>query len=291
MVQTGIAPTATGSWRVGALPCEIDLRDAQSLEQALHTPAQPPDAVLHLAAQSSVAESFQHPYQTYESNFLGTLNLISALKVAKFTGRLVYVSSAEVYGNVPSDELPVAESRAVAPRSPYAVSKAAAELLCLQQARTDGMDVIVCRPFTHIGPGQDRRFSVSDFAAQLVEISQGLRRPVLNTGNIDLTRDFLDVRDVVRAYFSVLAAGESGCVYNVCSGQERSLRTLIGMMTDYLGISVEILVDPARLRNGEQTRMAGSNGRLKTHTDWSIEERMEDTLIRIVDYWKARNQS
>ncbi len=149
-----------------------DLTNPASLERAL------PDAfdfVIHLAAQSFVPESFRDPRHTFDVNFMGTLNLFQALKNRGFAGRVLYVSSAEVYGQVPSAEMPIDESRPLEPRSPYGVSKVAAEALCGQWGRTEGLDVVVVRPFNHIGPGQTDRFVVASFTRQVAEIKLGLR--------------------------------------------------------------------------------------------------------------------
>src|SRR5437867_674679 len=186
----------------------VDLRDANRLRRAVAHIA--PDAVIHLAAQSFVPESFAHPRETYEINFFGTLNLLDALKAAGFTGRLLFVGSGDCYGVVAPAELPIDEAQPLRPRSPYAVSEAAAEALCYQWSQSEPFAIVMTRSFNHIGPGQSERFVVSDFARQLVEIRKGLRSPLIRTGDIDVTRDFTDVRDVVQAYLLLLERGTRG---------------------------------------------------------------------------------
>ena len=267
-------------------PIDLDLRDPDSVMRAVRHAR--PDAVIHLAARAAVAESFSDPYGTYAVNFLGTLNLLSALRATGFSGRFLYVSSGDVYGAVPSDKLPIREELPLAPRSPYAVSKAAAELLCGQWERSHDFDIVICRPFNHIGPGQDRRFAISEFAAQLVAIKRLGAAPILEVGNIDVTRDFLDVRDVVRAYFLLLDHGKRGVVYNVCSGKEQSLRTMIELLSQRLGLNVEIRIDPTRVRAHEQLRVAGSPDRLVADTGWAPRENLQNTLDRIIGYWEMK---
>jgi GDP-4-dehydro-6-deoxy-D-mannose reductase len=165
------------------------------------------DAVIHLAAQSFVPESFKNPLETFDVNFTGTYNLFSALKEYGFHGKILYISSGDIYGLVSEDKLPITEDYPLKPRNPYAVSKVAAEALCYQWSTTEGIEIVVARPFNHIGPNQSERFAVSSFAKQIAEIELGLRKHVLNAGNIDITRDFLDVRDVADAYKLLLEKG------------------------------------------------------------------------------------
>ena len=165
------------------------------------------DAVIHLAAQSFVPESFKNPLETFDVNFTGTYNLFSALKEYGFHGKILYISSGDIYGLVSEDKLPITEDYPLKPRNPYAVSKVAAEALCYQWSIAEDIEILIARPFNHIGPNQSERFAVSSFAKQIAEIELGLRKPVLNTGNIDITRDFLDVRDVADAYKLLLEKG------------------------------------------------------------------------------------
>lgn len=285
-VSSGTTDNSHENVQIVPAPAELDLRDADAVAQAV-TSARA-DAVIHLAARSAVPESFSDPHGTYAVNFIGTLNLLCALRSTGFSGRFLYVSSGDVYGAVPVADLPIREQRPLAPRSPYAVSKAAAELLCGQWERSHDIDMVICRPFNHIGPGQDRRFAVSEFAAQLVEIKRTGAAPILNVGNIDVTRDFLDVRDVVRAYFLLLDRGRRGVIYNICSGRERSLRSMIELLSERLGLNVEIRVDSTRVRGNEQARVAGCPDRLIADTGWVPRARLEETVGRIIGHWEMK---
>jgi GDP-4-dehydro-6-deoxy-D-mannose reductase len=261
---------------------EYDLRDPASIERAIA--GKPLDCVIHLAAQSFVPESFRDPKQTFEVNFIGTLNLFQALQRCEFRGRLLYVSSAEVYGRVEPSEMPIDEAHPLRPRSPYGVSKMAAEALCDQWSQTEALDVMIARPFNHIGPGQSERFVVSSFARQLAEIKLGRRDPVIAVGDVDVTRDVTDARDVVKAYLLLLEHGSTAEVYNVCSGREFWIRDILTMLIDLSGVEARFFQDPAKLRTTDQPRLLGSFDRLHRRTGWipgiDLRTSLRDTLAQ-----------
>lgn len=284
-VRQAIAAGRYGDWSFEAPPPGWDLRDEEAVRRLVRDVR--PDGVLHLAAQSFVPRSFEHPRETLEINVFGTLYLLQALREAGFAGRMLFVSSADVFGRVPEDELPVSERRQPEPRSPYGVSKFAAELLALQWQRTEGMDVVVARPFNHIGPGQDAHFVLPSLARQIVAIERGQQAPVLEVGDIDTTRDFTDVRDVAAAYGAILDRGRSGATYLVGSGQERRIRDLLTEMCRLAGVSPEIRQDPAKLRPAEQRRMRADATLLATDTGWGPTIPLSTTLNDILE--DARN--
>jgi GDP-4-dehydro-6-deoxy-D-mannose reductase len=262
------------------------LQDKSALLQGIEETR--PDVVIHLAAQSFVPRSFENPRETYEINFLGTLNLLEALRDGGFKGRLLYVGSGDQYGRVEEENLPIAESLALFPRNPYAVSKAAAEMLCYQWSQSGDMDVVMARPFNHIGPGQNENFALSGFARQIVEIKLGRRDPAILTGDLNVTRDFTHVEDVVRAYLLLLSRGQRGEVYNVCSALEFNLGQLLQQMLTIAGVEAEVRPDPARFRAAEQKRVLGSNEKLRRHTGWQAQIPMEISLQQILNDWETR---
>lgn len=264
----------------------IDLKNSSALVRVVRVVN--PDAVIHLAAQSFVPESIQNPLHTYEVNFLGTLNLLAALKENGFRGRMLYVGSSDTYGLVDSASLPVVEDSPLRPRNPYAVSKVAAEALCYQWSQTGSFEVVMVRPFNHIGPGQSERFVISDFARQVVEIKGGLRPSLIRVGDIDVTRDFTDVRDVVRAYALLLERGGNGEVYNVCSGKERSVLSVLESLLRLAGVEAEIVQDAERLRKSEQRRVFGSFAKLHEATGWQPEIPFEQSLKDILTDWEKK---
>jgi len=247
-----------------------------------------PSAVLHLAALSFVPDSFKAPERTFEVNFLGTLRLLEALSESGFKGRFLFVSTGDAYGKVRGEELPIQESMPLRPRNPYAVSKAAAEALCFQWSQTGPFEVMMARPFNHIGIGQAPTFAISDFARQIAEIRVGKRAPVLEVGNIDVTRDFSDVSDVLDAYALILEAGRNGEAYNVCCGIERSIRSLVERLLMLSGVKADIVTDSARLRPADQPRVCGSHAKLTAHTGWAPRVSMDETLLNLYRYWEKK---
>ncbi len=186
------------------------------------------DYVIHLASQSFVPRSIINPRETYDINFMGTLNLLEALSHSNFGGTFLFISSSDVYGIVSEDQLPIKECNTISPRSPYAASKAATELLCKQWGTSEkDIRILISRSFNHIGPLQDERFVISSFCKQVAMIKCGLQKPLINVGNLKVTRDFTDVRDVVSAYRLLLEEGVHGRTYNVCSGQEILLESVL----------------------------------------------------------------
>lgn len=261
----------------------VDLGDPERVSAAVAQVR--PQNVIHLAAQSSVGLAIQDPVATYRTNFNGTLNLLMALRKHGFTGRMLYVGSGDVYGSVPEEKLPVAEDQPLRPRNPYAVSKVAAEALCYQWSQTGPFEIVMARPFNHIGPGQSPMFAVSHFARQIVARQAGRAAARLQVGDIDVTRDFTDVRDIVRAYTALLRGGRNGEAYNVCCGLERSLRQVIEALCEVCGVRIELEVTPDRLRPSEQRRMRGSFAKLHADTGWEPAIPFDQTLRDIVEYW------
>jgi len=272
-------------WTIVEVPHSFQILDPAATRELVMREA--PDAVIHLAAQSSVPAAFEDPESTLRVNVLGTLNLLQALKLAGFRGPMVFAGTGDVYGAVAEDALPVDETLLPQPRNPYAVSKLAAEALCRQWCITEGMHVVLARPFNHIGPGQSEDFVVSGFSKQMAAIREGRQAAELAVGDIDVTRDFCDVRDVVRAYFALLELGVPGEVYNICSGRERSVRSILEMLIEIAGIPIAIKADSARLRRAEQRRMCGSARKIRSTTGWEVMTPIEKSLADTLSYWEA----
>jgi GDP-4-dehydro-6-deoxy-D-mannose reductase len=244
-----------------------------------------PDCVVHLAAISSLQESFHNPSETFEINFGGTLNILIALRESSFTGRLLFVSSSEVYGQLSESDLPVNEFGLTKPLNPYAISKIASEAICYQWSQREKFKIVIARPFNHIGPGQSDRFAIANFGRQIAQIKLGLAAPVLQVGDIDTTRDFTDVRDIVMAYVKLLDVGKNGEIYNVCSGVERSVRSLVERMCELTGVTVEIRSDLDRFRINEKRRVFGDNAKIKAATGWTLIYSIDETLTSIINDW------
>ena len=263
-----------------------DLLEPASLDAWLQDDC--PDAVIHLAGQTFVPEAFREPAQTIKVNLLGTLNLLQALKRRGFRGTFLYVSSGDVYGQIAEDELPIRECRLPQPRNPYAVSKVAAELLCLQWGYVEPWRIMVARPFNHIGTGQGEAFVIPSMARQLIRVRKGLQPARLEVGDVDVTRDFLDVRDVLQAYLALLERGQSGEIYNVCSGIELKVRDMIARLAELADVGVELVQDDARMRRAEQRRVVGCADKLQQETGWKPGISITETLQSVLSDWEAR---
>lgn len=262
----------------------IDLCDPDSIRSALKN--KQPEAIIHLAAQSNVPEAFHHPLKTYQVNFLGTLNLLTVLKECHFRGRFLFVGSGDMYGMALPETLPIQENVCLHPRNPYAVSKVAAEALCYQWSQTEDFEIILARPFNHIGPGQSEQFAIASFAKQIAEIKLGMRPAVIQVGDLDVTRDFTDVRDIARAYQLLLEKGNNGDAYNVCSGVERSVKSLLYALMSSAGVTASIEQVENMMRKVEQRRIFGSCKKLHLHTGWEPQIPLEQTLQDILSDWE-----
>ena len=283
-IQSRLA-SPDAAWQLLPAASRFDLTDPHSL---IDLWPHMPDAVIHLAGQTFVPEAFRDPARTFDINLLGTLNLLQALKARGFQGTFLYVSSGDVYGQVSENDLPITEQQAPCPRNPYAVSKISAEFLSLQWGLSEGWPVLVARPFNHIGSGQKESFVIASAARQIIRIKQGLQAPQLEVGDIDVSRDFLDVGDVVSAYFALLEKGQAGQVYNICSGREQSIRSLIEQLADLAEVTMQLVQDPARMRRADQRRVCGSHERLTKTTGWTPDITTQQSLRAILSDWEKR---
>jgi len=260
----------------GFLP--IDLRDASTLRGALDIAR--PDTVFHLAAMAAVTDALADPQGVADVNVGGTERLADAIAGYVADGgampRLLFTSSAEVYGRRPPEEYPIVETLEPRPENPYAQSKLAAEGV-LHDAAARGLDVVIARAFNHIGPGQDEKFAIASFAGQLARIAAGGPN-VIMVGNLEAKRDFLDVRDVVAAYVALARDGASGETYNVCSGTAIAMREMLGMLIAQARVPVEVREDPARMRPSDTPVAYGSAAKLRAATGWTPRYRLERTL-------------
>ncbi len=227
------------------------------------------DVVFHLAAQAFVPQAIREPLATYDTNVMGTARLLEALRAlpANARPRLVYVSSGEVYGGHPAADLPLGEAAPPRPETPYAASKLAAESIVLASARTYGLPVVITRAFNHIGPGQSDRFVVAAFAKRLAAIAAG-GDALFPVGNLTPARDFLDVRDVARAYVELAECGADGEIYNVCSGVPTRIQDILRQLVMVARVGVEIREDPELMRPADVAVFYGDNAKLKAATRW-----------------------
>jgi GDP-4-dehydro-6-deoxy-D-mannose reductase len=241
--------------------------------------------VYHLAAFSSVKDSFEQERRVYDVNFYGTLNLLSSLAGARTKARVLMVSSGQVYGQGSSI---LTEQSLLCPRTPYAVSKAAAEFLAVRFWNANSLETIRVRPFNHVGPGQSAAFVCSDFARQVAEIELGLRTPEIYVGNLSVKRDFTDVRDVCRAYVLLLSNGIPGEVYNLASGRVSTIATILEILRTFCSCQIRVVKTGAKLRTAEIIELKASAAKMQALTGWEPEYTLETTLRDLYTWWLAK---
>jgi GDP-4-dehydro-6-deoxy-D-mannose reductase len=260
---------------------DLDLLDAPAVRAAVRDTR--PAAVFHLAALASVKRSWEAPGETLSANLRMTVNLLEAVRSEAPAAAVVVASSGEVYG--PPERLPVAEDAQLRPQNPYAVSKAACDLLAGQYADAFDMRIVRARAFNHAGPGQSSEYVLGTLTRQVAEAeAAGAAEVVLRTGNPDSARDFTDVRDVVRAYRA--AAELPAGVYNVCSGRATSVRQLVELVTRVSTVRVRHEVDPERVRAHDVPELRGSAERLRAACGWRPEIPLERTAADALEAWR-----
>jgi GDP-4-dehydro-6-deoxy-D-mannose reductase len=239
-----------------------------------------PTEIYHVASQSNVGVSHKKPLETLSTNVLATQNLLEAVRRVSPLTKVLLLSSSDVYGigNGHLDTLRV-ESDPYKPMTPFASSKACMEILGLQYARAWGIHVVIARPFNYTGPGHSRRFVMPNIADQLVRIVHYGREPVLYTGNIDVSRDFVDFRDLARSLVLLMNTAVSNSVYNICTGKVRTVREMIDMMIEIAGVDVDMVRDPSRERTIDVPLLMGSPEKIMRDTGWRPMIDIEDTLF------------
>jgi len=263
---------------------ETDITDLDSISARIEDVQ--PDAIYHLAALAHVGDSWLDPSKVLTVNVVGTGNVLAAARRHVPDATVLTISSAEVYGIVTPDELPLSETSQVRPASPYAASKAAAEQVALQAARGFGQRVIVVRPFNHVGPGQAPAFAVPALAKRIVD-AQAAGATTLTVGTLTTRRDFTDVRDVVVAYRLLVEKGAAGEVYNVASGVDVSIAEIAASLLTLAGADLEFVEDPALIRPVDVPVLRGDAGRLREATGWSPRIPLEATLADVLESFRT----
>jgi len=264
----------------------LDLRDSQATRALLQ--AVQPDQIYHIAAMAAVGRSFDAAWETIENNVRAQLTILQSSLELAHRPRILVVSSGEIYGPTPLEDLPATENAALRPSSPYSVSKVTQDMLGLQYFLSHALPIVRVRPFNHLGPGQGEGFVGPDFALQIARIEAGLKPPRMFVGNLTAQRDFLDVRDVVRAYRLVMAHGEPGEVYNIASGTTHSIHNLLDTLLHYSQTTIEICEDPARMRPAVVPVLWGDSSRVRAATGWEPIIPFEQTLLDVLNDCRQR---
>ena len=248
-----------------------------------------PDYVIHLASLSSVSYSWKNPAKSFINNTNIFLNLLEIIRLNNISCRLLSIGSSEEYGNVVAEDLPLRETKELVPISPYAVARVSQEMLSKIYHKGYGLDIVITRSFNHIGPRQKDIFVVSSFAKQIINIkNSGKDKGILTCGDVDIIRDFLDVRDVVKAYHLLLGKGKKGEVYNVCSSNGYTLKDIIEKMGKITELNIEIRRDKNLVRVLDNRMIVGNNEKLKKDTGWNNNIDIDESLTDILDYWNTK---
>ncbi|MBI5642822.1 MAG: GDP-mannose 4,6-dehydratase [Deltaproteobacteria bacterium] len=265
---------------------QCDLLDRQAVMDAIGRIK--PESIFHLAAQSAPSLSFKNPGETLKVNIFSTLNIFEAVMESSPESVVLNVGSGDEYGEVEDKDLPVNETAELRPLNPYAVSKVTQYLLAFQYWKSKGLKTVRCRPFNHYGPRQSEIFVSSEFAKQIAEIEAGIRpEKVIKVGNLEASKDFLEVRDVVSAYEILVEKGEMGSVYNICSGKAIKIREIIDTLISLSNEKIEIFQDPGKKRPSDVKALYGDAGRLKA-LGWRAEHDLADGLESLLDFWREK---
>ena len=285
-----VGVSASGKWPAdlahvgrGARIERLDLIDAdeETLVELLRR--KQPEVIYHLAAQSNPQQSVSDPRGTWVLNLVGTLNLLEAVKASGLKPRVILVGTGTCYGDPSPEFIPVREDCPVRPNNPYAASKGAADLLGIQQYLGHGTDIVIVRPFNHAGPRQSPRYVLAGLAAQVAATESG-RQECVEVGNLDVVRDFTDVRDVVRAYRLLVAHGKPGEIYNLGSGRGTKIADALDHLRSLAHKPVTVRVDPARVRPVDLPFLVADAGKLRGATGWEPRFTIEQTLADMLDY-------
>ena len=263
---------------------QCDIRNYDTLKNVIE--GVKPDKIYHLAAISFVPTSLKDPKLTFDTNLYGTLNLYQAVIDLEMNPMILFVGSADEYGIVNENDLPIKEECPFNPVNPYSISKASADFLSFFYFKNYSLNIIRVRPFNHIGPRQSPEFVCSSLAKQIVEVEKGLREPIIKVGNLETKRDFTDVRDMVKAYWLALDKGEPGKVYNICSGSAIQIKGVLNHLLELSSRKVEIMKDPKRMRPSDNPILQGNSSKFRRRSGWKPKIPLEKTLKDILEYWR-----
>jgi len=245
-----------------------------------------PDYIIHLAAQSSPLLSEQYPEDTIATNITGQVNIFESLSALRLKLKVVIAGSSDEYGRITSNKMPISENCKLTPTNLYALTKVTQELLGLRVYYRQGYDVMSTRPFHATGPKQPERFVCSSFAKQIALIEKAKQKPTILVGNINIMRDFTDVRDVANAYWLIMKKGKSGQVYNICSKRARSLKEILDILLSLSKVKVGVKVDPDRMRVNDVPLFIGDPTKLEKLTGWKAKISLKQTLKDLLIYWR-----
>lgn len=247
-----------------------------------------PNIIVHMAAQSSVALSWTHPRLTIEVNIIGVINILNAVKDIVPSARVLLVGSSEEYGRVDVNDNPITEDHCPNPGNIYAATKVMQNQIGKIYYDAFNLDIIMTRSFNHIGPGQLPMFVISDFCQKIVSMEQNKAEKKLYVGNLNVERDFTDVRDIVEAYILLIQKGISGETYNIGSGKTMKISEILNIILSKTNVKPEIIQDPNKFRHNDVKKIVANTVKLHDLTEWNPKYSIEDTILDTLEYW--RNQ-
>ena len=275
-------PLETIKDRISIEVCNI--LDPEAVRERLDTLK--PDWIFHLAGKSHIGVSWHEPQDTLQVNVSGQVNLLEAMRTLDLTSRIQIAGSSEEYGIVQPEEVPVTEDTPLRPISPYAVSKVSQDLMGHQYFKNYGLRIVRTRSFNQTGPRRKEFFVTSAFAKQVAMIEVGRQRPILHVGNIDVVRDFTDVRDTVKAYWLALKQCDDGEVYNICSGQGRKISDILDILRDLSEVKFEVKKDQTKIRPSDLPVMIGDGSKFHKKTGWKPQISLEESMQDLLNYWR-----
>ena len=267
----------------------LNLLDFSALKIAITSFA--PHYILHLASLSSVGASWKDPVNCFMNNTNIFLNLVESIRESGISCRILSIGSSEEYGNVTQNDIPLTEQKQLHPGSPYAIARVSQEMLSQCYVASMGLDIVLTRSFNHIGPRQKEVFVIPSFIRQILDgIEAGKQTIAVSSGNLAIVRDFLDVRDVVRAYYALLINGRKGELYNVCSGNGHTLQHILETIAEIAGVTVSPTVDPGKIRPSDNMIIIGDNTKLCTETGWKPTYTLRQTLKDMLHYSREQKR-
>jgi GDP-4-dehydro-6-deoxy-D-mannose reductase len=247
-----------------------------------------PDVIIHLAAQSSVKNSWEEPLKTFDVNVGGVINLLNSVKLISPSSTVLLIGSSEEYGKVSESDNPIRENFQANPLNIYAVSKVSQNYIGKIYSQTFGLKIVMTRSFNHFGPGQDSSFVISDFCKQIVKMEHNESANLLKVGNLDSLRDFTDVRDIVTAYVGLLNKGVPGETYNIGSGKAVSVRKLLDVIVSHAKITPIITIDKSKFRPIDTPIIVANVDKLKSIINWQPKYSVNETILDMLTYWRNK---
>jgi GDP-4-dehydro-6-deoxy-D-mannose reductase len=284
-IGTGFRATYKHKLNICTSGSEVDVRDLAAIDNVVQSFR--PDAIVNMASLSTLSQSDELACDVYEINITGCLNIVKSILNNNNKIRLVYISSSQVYGAPDPEQLPLSENSEINPLNKYGIAKYSSECLLRDYHNRFGLDALIARQFNCVGAGQDQRFMISDFVKQVVQNKLDNATQKLHVGNLDTTRDYIDIKDAVSAYKHVIDNGRSGETYNVCSGVETATGDIIKYLEELVG-DIEVVKNTSRARCGDIMRVLGDNSKIRLECGFEVNTSLRQSVREVYKYWETQ---